>query len=192
MSCKIHIIQPIEIKNIFTGTLAIFEFHSSKNKLAKAKQNCLKELLSINGLAALQEEIKYDHHSLLNYPEISLSISHTVDVGIIAMAKAPHHKSIGVDIEWKDRPISSGTKKYFVNSCDIIDKQDDLLDFWTKKEAAFKAYSPINPKCRLLKDIVISESKFKFKNTSNNLGTVKSFNFKIGNKIATISIAMIN
>jgi len=192
MSCKINIIQPAEFSGFFQGTLSMFSFRSgkgpvtSKNHMEEAKQKCLQEILPCNNSLT---PIKYNFHYPINFPHLSLSISHTKNIGIIALANRKDHDSIGIDIEKSDRAINPSTSKFFINS---NDDQLNLLDLWTKKEAAFKAESPISPSCKLLKDLSINDNQYFLKASKRHLGKVKTCLFNYEGDEFIISLALSN
>jgi phosphopantetheinyl transferase (holo-ACP synthase) len=192
MTCNIHIIQVLEIRSFLNGVIGYFYFKpltevlETKKSLEKAKHKCIKALLKSIGIELNQTSTSYNYHYLNDYPELALSVSHTANYGVIALAKRENHESIGVDIEIKEREINALTSKYFVNE---DESPNNLLEFWTKKEAAFKACSPVNPQCKLLKDLKIRDGHYYLKTSSPIIGEVQSFNYSIEGKDFIISIA---
>jgi phosphopantetheinyl transferase (holo-ACP synthase) len=96
--------------------------------------------------------------NLKNYPEYMISLSHTKKVGAAIVGKISKFRGVGVDIEWKNRPIKNGATKYFQNE---FDETMEPLELWVMKEAAFKALHSLKlTETELLKKIVINKNTF--------------------------------
>lgn len=120
--------------------------------------------------------------SLKNDSNTLVSISHTEDIGAAITASAEHYLSIGIDIEKVDRPFNKKTQKFFVNSSDLLEVEDSILELWSHKESAFKALSPVISEFKhlfdkerelLLKDIWVKKSKFGLFGSELPLGFLK-------------------
>ena len=192
MTCKIHILELPEIQRFFNGGIIFFEFFDSehpkerKNNLAQAKSEAISQLLKKMGKSA--PSTNYNYHYLESIPTMAISISHTKTLGVLILSERKNYESIGVDIEYEDRQFQPETTKFFINSSD---ENGDLLTIWTKKEAAFKACSPIIEECKLLKDISVADGHFQLQSKKTPLGRVQSFYLNIEDRKVVISIAFI-
>ena len=88
-----------------------------------------------------------------------MSLSHSKNIGIICLAKAADIQSIGIDLEFEGRKINPKSARFFMQP---DEDHSNLLEAWVKKEAAFKAISPLYPDCKLLKQIRFQNNKFYF------------------------------
>ena len=100
-----------------------------------------------------------NHLHLRNHPEIKVSVSHTKGAGAAIICEDVKIRSVGIDIEWSQRPVKEGIEKFYINE---RDDQIDHMKLWMAKEAAFKAISPLytGDKILVLKDIVINADSF--------------------------------
>lgn len=189
MTCKINIIKPTEFTQFFKGKLCFFAFSPGKDSVESrqllqiAKQQALEKILSP---FTPSKPIAYDFHSPTDFPNLSLSISHTQTFGAIALAERKDHDSIGVDIELSKRDFNLKGTKFFMNP---EEDASDLLELWTKKEAAFKACAPIYADCTLLKDLIIKQEKIFHKNRDIQIGAIKTckINFEGENFILSLA-----
>ena len=162
------------------------------------KGNC-KTCLSnaLRGLIGSHEETELEisnYYNLKQYPEIVASLSHSKNIGAALLAPIEKYPSVGIDIELKDRKITSGAEKYFFNEHDRVGS--DPLLVWTKKEAAFKALSPLIYKFRwkkelLLKHIWIKGDKFGLIGRKRVLGKIINLERNLGNRTLLISLAFL-
>ena len=192
MTCKIHTLELPEIQQFFNGGIIFFEFLESehpkerKGNLDQAKTEAINQLIKKMGKST--PSTRYNYHYLESIPTMAISISHTKTLGVVILSERKNYESIGVDIEYQDRQFQPKTAKFFINS---NDENSDLLTIWTKKEAAFKACSPIIKECKLLKDISVANNNFQLQSKKTPLGQVKSFYQKIKDRKVIISIAFI-
>ena len=117
-------------------------------------------------------EIKRHLH-LIRDPKIKVSLSHTKQYGAAACSNAPDILSVGIDLELSNRQMKDGSEKYFVND---MDPKEDSLKLWVKKEAAFKALSPLVKKKYpnlLLKQIWVTDDSFGIYPQKKVLGSLK-------------------
>lgn len=143
---------PEPIRNRFKSSGRAREYYNSRLALL----DCLKEIHITEKIDELE---MVDHHRLKKYPNILVSIAHTKEIGACFISDKDEHKSIGIDIELKSRIIKKDTSKFFLTKHDL--NFTDLLDLWLKKEAAFKALSPLTTKEKfVLTDIWINHNKF--------------------------------
>lgn len=137
-----------------------YSYYSSRLALLK----CLEEMGMPLPLTRLESS---NHLHLDHYPHILTSISHTeYSQGQFLSAAVIGHKSqyrsLGIDIEDKNREVHARIISKFQNPKDKIENLE-IIDYWTLKEAAFKALSPVSPSTEvLLKDIAITNSEFQF------------------------------
>jgi len=120
-------------------------------------QNQLLKLLSTTKEAA-GPLVKYDYFE--NIPHLTTSISHGQRAGAVICVNKELVPGIGIDIEEESRVIAPRASKFFINSSDEQCDDKDLIFLWAKKEAAFKATSPLNQEVKLLKDIWIRNNQF--------------------------------
>ncbi|MFZ8934509.1 MAG: hypothetical protein ACO20H_07890 [Bacteriovoracaceae bacterium] len=114
-----------------------------------------------------------DYLYLKNAPEFKVSISHTQEFGAAVVSQEKEILSVGIDIELQERPMRSGSEKYFVNEQDM---PAPSLKLWILKEAAFKALSPLvkaeYPNL-LLKNIWIKDNVFGISPYDRPLGHIQ-------------------
>ena len=110
------------------------------------------------------EDLKSDltlenYQRLTKYPEYITSISHTKGAGAACLAKQSAYRSLGIDIEWSDRNLKIEAQRFYRHPEDVYSVSE--LVFWTMKEAAFKALSPLGyPGVLVLSKIIIQHHKF--------------------------------
>lgn len=125
-------------------------------------RSALKKLLEIQGTPVL--DIKTDlelenYQYLKHYPPFITSLTHTKGAGASVLALKKDYFSLGIDIEWSDRPVKKEAQRFFRHPEDSM--QTDNILLWTRKEAAFKALSRIPHKSVLvLSKIIIQDDKF--------------------------------
>ena len=117
-----------------------------------------------------------DHDSFEGLPDWKVSLSHTVDAGFVAAVSDPKIVGLGVDIESRSRKITPRAAKFFINEKDNA-TNISLIEFWTKKEAVFKAVSPHFKEVNLLKKVWVQGRNFgvlKQKKTIGDIFTIKT------------------
>lgn len=171
---------------------------SLSDALPIGRENCKKSLShALRGLigSCPEEGLEIsNYYNLKLYPEIAASLSHTGNIGAALLAPIKKYPSVGIDIELKDRQVTKGARKYFFNEHDRPDS--DPLEIWTKKEAAFKALSPVISKFRwkkvlLLKHIWIKGDKFGLLGRKKVLGKIIKLERNLGNRKVLISLAFL-
>ena len=151
-----------------------------KNARLYTKNQLLKLLESTReGAGAL---IRYDYFE--NIPHITTSISHGQSAGAVICVNKKLTPGLGIDIEEESRVITPRASKFFINSSDEEIENRDLVFFWAKKEAAFKATAPIKKEVKLLKDLWIRDNLFGNVGFKSPLGEV-GFTIEQGQIIAT-------
>lgn len=130
------------------------------------------------------EEIEIvDHQFIKGFPELKVSLSHTKDAW--ALATISNHQDVlglGVDLEFTDREIKKGIEKLYINEEDFW--QEEPLQLWCFKEAAFKAISPLLEsdvlnKTFVLKDIIVEGDEFLLKGMDQVLGNFEQYQIKV-------------
>ncbi len=162
------------------------------------KINCQKSLQKALGGFGLSCEVDLEitnHYNLKQYPQFCASLSHTGNIGAALLSSINKYSSVGIDIELKGRKITPGAQKYYFNEHDKPDSNP--LDIWIKKEAAFKAISPLLSKFRwkkvlLLKHIWIKRDKFGLMGRKKVLGKILKLDRKLGNREIIIAVALLN
>lgn len=166
--------------------------------LAGGKENCQASLkLALEAMLNLPVNHPLEisnHYNLKDHPSIAVSLSHTQNIGAALLASIDKFPSVGVDIELRDRLITPGAQKYFLNETDSVGK--DFLMIWTQKEAAFKALSPVIgqfdfKEVLLLKHIWLRGDSFGLINNSNALGKILTLEGTLEEKKLVISLAFL-
>ena len=157
-----------------------------------ALQNCLKMVDQTTNWPIDKIEIQ-NHQHLLGHQHVLSSISHTKNLGIALIDCTQKYLSVGIDIEYKNRPLDPSSKKYFINHMDKTEY--NYLSIWTIKEAAYKAIWPLrhiyyeNQKI-LLKHIWINDNQeFGLIGQSDILGHFTSSIIEANKKDIILSMA---
>lgn len=138
-----------------------YAYYSSRLALLR----CLIENFGEIPLNRLEIE---NHHHLKHFKHLLCSLSHTqYDVGEYISAACLSHKnefqSVGIDIEKIDRPIKTGVLERISHPDDYSCK---AIESWVRKEAAFKALSPLLESGPVSKEIKIAQDYFEFSHYS--------------------------
>ncbi|MFA6237510.1 MAG: hypothetical protein WC635_09310 [Bacteriovorax sp.] len=129
-------------------------FTNSREALKHLLQNEGHEILELKSTLEL-----VNFGNLKNFPQYLTSISHTKGAGAALLAHKSDYLSVGIDIEWSDRPMKDGTQKFYQNPQDS--EYPNSLELWAMKEAAFKALSPLGyPGVLVLSKIIIQNGIF--------------------------------
>lgn len=125
------------------------------------------------------EELEiFNNLYLKKFPHISVSISHTTDYGAAVCADSDKYLSLGIDIEKCSRSFNQKILKFYEHE---FDSKYLPLELWTKKEAAFKAISPILSKLSnldvifVIKHIWINNDEFGIYENRKVLGNLNTF-----------------
>ena len=116
-------------------------FHLSREAL----KSCLREYRPDGQWEKSKSLEIVNYHYLLADDQLRVSLSHTGQVGAALLCHCNEASSVGIDIEFAHRHISSGASRFFKNPKDKWDyqKKGEILWAWSLKEAAFKALSPL-------------------------------------------------
>lgn len=195
MTCKLNHLQLPEKPKSFLGEIALFKFEQGLSpsqtikNLGLAKEAAIRYVVKKLNPKIPELSTAYNHHHLIDSPQLLLSISHTKNLLLVIIADSNDYKSIGVDLEYADRKIQPGTSKYFINK---IDQVKTLLKLWTEKEAAFKACSPLSDEITLLKQISIRNGQFSAGTEHPLHGSVTSMKVVIEEQELIISLATLS
>ena len=195
MTCKLNHLQLPEKPRSFLGEMALFKFEQEESpsetikNLSLAKEAAIRHVVKKLNPQIPELNTAYNHHHLIDSPQLLLSISHTKNLLLVIVADSSNYKSIGVDLEYADRKISPRTSKYFVNKRDQV---KTLLKLWTEKEAAFKACAPLNDQITLLKQISIRNDQFSAETEYPLHGSVSSIKVVIEERELIISLATLS
>ena len=144
---------PANIKNI--GKKRAREYCASRMAL----QQLCPQSPPDNSFAEL-EIIEHSH--LKKNSKLKISLSHTR--GLAAAAATTQYRTIGVDIELNQRIVKSEVTKFFQQKQDIALSK---LELWCIKEAAFKAFEPLqtyktHKETLVLNDFIVTEKTIIF------------------------------
>lgn len=99
----------------------------------KALQECLLE----QGISLPIFQLSLENHSkLVHFPHFCLSLAHTKSCGAAILADNKIYKSVGIDIELKERKVTQAVRERISHPEDANLKN---IELWCLKEAAFKA-----------------------------------------------------
>jgi 4'-phosphopantetheinyl transferase EntD len=81
-------------------------------------------------------ELKLKDYSLLpTLPQFTISLSHSKDCGVALVARRDMYRSVGVDIEHKEREVKDQIMERIAHP---LDKKLRKIEIWCLKEAVFK------------------------------------------------------
>lgn len=178
---------PKDLKNLFDRDHLLNQFYSSRMALYNSVQRYIlinpEKDIKLNKLTThfktkfKQLEI-VNHEYLKHFPDLVVSLSHSKNFGAAVIESKKNAISVGIDIELSSRKFNPSISRHFVNNMDSKESINDTLSLWSKKEAAYKAISPIiknqlNGKQLVLKDIWIQQNKFGLIDSSKALGTIE-------------------
>lgn len=126
----------------------------------------------LGGEGAAAEIVHHDHFD--GRPQHKISLSHTRTLAAVAAAEGV--RGLGLDIEFADRRMRAGATRHFLNAEDDAGLEQQALQAWVAKEAAFKA---LDPHCRewlpkgglLLSKIWLRQGRFGLLGQAEALGT---------------------
>lgn len=158
-------------------------FTNSRTALAKLLNN------KGHTVSDLRQDLILSNYQIMPlFPDYITSLSHTKGAGAAILAQKADYQSIGVDIEWCDRVFKPEIQIFFKNDNDRTTK--DLLELWTKKEAAFKALSPLGfPGVLVLSKIIIQDDQFWTAEQPHIRGALKTLRLPILDRELYFSIA---
>ena len=142
-----------------------------------SRQALLEGLQSLGIDTKIESLQIHQYHFLEHFPDYLVSISHNPRVYMAALALKKNFFSIGIDIEFINRSISSGAEKFFVSNLDA--SRFNFLELWVMKEACYKALTPymaLHDKYKknfTLKEIWINQNlEFGISSSQKNIGEV--------------------
>lgn len=111
--------------------------HPGQKKSFFFSRSALLLALKASGYDANISDLELTHFSRLkNFPELTLSLSHSQTAGAALVGKRSELKSVGIDIEAKSRNVNDAV-------AERIHHQEDFtfngLEAWCLKEAIYKA-----------------------------------------------------
>jgi len=170
------------------------EVHISSNNDAFTNSRlALKKLLELKGHQVLDLKTDLallDFQNLPKYPEYLISLSHTKGAGASVLALKQDYLSLGIDIEWSDRHFKAEAQKFLRHPEDSMN--DNLLELWTMKEAAFKALSPLGfPGVLVLSKIIIQNGEFWTNEKKEVRGKVETLRLPANDRELCLSIAAV-
>ncbi|MGE3610050.1 MAG: 4'-phosphopantetheinyl transferase superfamily protein [Bacteriovoracaceae bacterium] len=110
--------------------------HPRRKTSYALSREAIRQLLLEQGHQVSPGDIKLiGFNKIINFPQYSLSLTHSIDVGAAVLASQANYLAVGIDLENKDRKVSSAIRERIVN------KEDASLtniELWCAKEAVFK------------------------------------------------------
>ena len=193
MKCNYVTIQLPENLSWFQGRVRLYHLSGQHKKPSLAEQRnfaqaCLEQMIYQYGPNGLTN-FNHDHLSLKSAPQTLVSISHAGTTGGACISPREKHLSIGMDIEDQNRNIPQKTKKFFMNEYDDQEYDENLLDLWVKKEAAFKAISPLKKEIKTLNDLFIRGNKFYDRKSLQQAGPVDSCKITLQEQSILMAVA---
>lgn len=77
-----------------------------------------------------------DYSNLKSFPQLTISLSHTKEVGAALVGDRQSFRSLGIDIEHEARPVKDSVAQRIAHP---EDEKLRNIEIWCLKEAAFKA-----------------------------------------------------
>ncbi len=187
------------LQNHFKTEQLAYQYISSRLAL----KQCLKEMVktSMSDQLFLPEDFKLlqleNYTGLVNFPQLTVSLSHTKTTGAAMVAARSECKSVGIDIEKTDRKLADKIAKKFINQQDQSDRS--ILEIWAMKEAAFKAITGIKEELKIeqslvLQNIILSNQSFGIsceQRTISLLGSIECFTITINEENLIVALAKI-
>ncbi|MFN8370867.1 MAG: 4'-phosphopantetheinyl transferase superfamily protein [Bacteriovoracaceae bacterium] len=182
--------------NIYTEIIG--NFQEAGNLYSVEHENCLVgfENLLRKFNIVIQSRGDLEQNNYLNFkkfPHILTSQTHTRGISISAISFTNNYKSIGIDLEKRDRTINSNTHRLFFHSQDSEELKADPLKLWTIKEAVYKAANPIlRDKKNTLRDYYVDKNlDFFIENNAELFGKTKVEEILIKNHSFLFACAII-
>ena len=92
-------------------------------------------LCELNFKPEISDLVLVGFQSLKNFPELTISLSHSREVGVALVGHQKTYQSLGVDVEYSDRVVKDAIIQKVANP---LDAKLSNIDLWVLKEAAFK------------------------------------------------------
>lgn len=110
--------------------------HEGRRRGFLLSRRALLECLQEQGRTLSISELRLKNYSTLEiFPELSLSLSHTVECGAAIVAPRKIYRSLGIDIERQDRHVKDSIIDRISHPAD---KRLRNIELWCLKEAVFK------------------------------------------------------
>jgi len=123
-----------EVSNILTPNT-----HEGRKIAFAASRLALQEALKALGISASMNELRLINYSgLEKWPELTMSVSHSKNSGAAIVARRSEFRSVGIDLELKDRPVRDDVLKRISHHSDFLHSP---LKNWCLKEAIYKCIS---------------------------------------------------
>jgi 4'-phosphopantetheinyl transferase EntD len=111
--------------------------HPDRKKGFLLSRQALEQCLQEFGEDPKIPDLELQHHSLLPaLPHFTLSLSHSKDCGVALVARREIYRSVGVDIEEKNRVVKDMVRERILHP---MDEKLKNIELWCLKEAVFKA-----------------------------------------------------
>lgn len=111
--------------------------HAKRKQGFQLAREALRLALRERGIEAPIEELKLNRFdSLVHFPDFTLSLSHTPKLGAAILGARNLYRSLGIDIEDKNRQVKEMIIERIAHPEDLGLRN---LELWCLKEAAFKA-----------------------------------------------------
>jgi 4'-phosphopantetheinyl transferase superfamily len=110
--------------------------HADRIKGFLLSRQALEDCLKTFGLDPLIKDLRLStYHSLLNFPQLTISLSHTKEVGAALIGQRQHFRAVGIDIEHEERIVKDSISERVAHSEDATLRK---IELWCLKEAVFK------------------------------------------------------
>lgn len=112
--------------------------HPERKKAFLLAREALRSCLIQANLKPDIIDLELKHYCRLDrFPELTVSLSHTRSAAAALIASRSEYRSVGIDLERKDRSVNPLTLKKITNAHDELTG----LELWCLKEAAYKCFS---------------------------------------------------
>jgi 4'-phosphopantetheinyl transferase EntD len=113
------------------------DVHSDRKMGFLLSRDALKNALSDLGISTHPVDLKLTpFHQLEKFPHLTVSLSHTKELGAALVAERKDFRSIGIDIEHEARVVKDMIRERITHP---EDRNLRNIELWCLKEAAFKA-----------------------------------------------------
>ena len=113
------------------------DVHSDRKMGFFLSREALKNALSEQGFTpSLSQLTLVNYHELKDFPQLTISLSHTKECGAALIAERKIFRSVGIDIENEGRLVKDSIRERIAHQGDINLRN---IEIWCLKEAVFKA-----------------------------------------------------
>lgn len=113
------------------------EVHADRKMGFLLSRNALQMSLKEMGFeVSIPELVLMNHDKVVNFPQLTISLSHTKDCGAALIAERKVFRSVGIDIEEETRTVKESIKQRISHPSDISLRN---IELWCVKEAVFKS-----------------------------------------------------